>query len=427
MLDIKLIREHPEIVKKDLKKRDDAQRLKLLDEVIKLDKEYLELLRDVEELRAKRNKLAREIGEKKKKKEDAAQLLKEAGKIPKNLEDIETQQGAIQTKLTHGLMRLPNILHESVPVGKDDSENVEIRKWGKPKKQGFELKSHGELFESLGIAEFERAAKISGNGFFFLKGALVQLNRGLIQLALNHLAKKGFTLIEPPLMMHRAPYEGVTDLGDFEKVMYSVGDDEHFLIATSEHPIAAMHMDEILDPASLPIKYAGYSPCFRREIGSSGVDTKGLFRTHQFYKVEQFVFCKPEDSWSIHEELIKNAEELFQMLELPYRIVAICTGDIGTVAAKKYDLEVWMPRQQKYREAISCSNCTDYQARRLKIRMGIVGAGEKQLVHTLNSTAIATSRMLVAIAEHYQQKDGSLLVPKALRPFVGIDVIRPKK
>lgn len=423
MLDIKLIRQNPDIVRKDLKKRKDTDKVKLLEEVISLDKEYLELLREVEDLRAQRNKLAREIGEKKKAKLDASALLKQAAVIPDRLKEIEQKQTTIEQEMTQKLMRLPNVLHESVPFGKDDSQNVQVRKWGKITKPSFPLKSHGELFESLGLAEFDRAAKISGHGFYFLKGALVLLNRGLIQLALNHLSKKGFTLIEPPLMMHKKPYEGVTDLADFEKVMYSAGD-EHLLIATSEHPIAAMHMDEILDPKDLPLKYAGYSSCFRKEIGSSGVDTKGVFRTHQFFKVEQFVFCDPADSWKIHEELLKNAEELFQLLELPYRIVNICTGDIGTVAAKKYDLEVWMPRQEKYREAVSCSNCTDYQARRLKIRMGVVGAGEKQLVHTLNSTAIATSRALVAIAEQYQQKDGSLLVPKVLQPYVGLKVIK---
>ena len=314
-------------------------------------------------------------------------------------------------------MRLPNMLHESVPVGKDDTENVEIRRNGTPGTFSFEIKNHGQLAAEQGWADFERAAKTSGAGFYFLKGSLVLLDMALQRYAIDLLVQKGFTPVIPPYMINRTSYEGVTDLGDFEKVMYKIDGDDAYLIATSEHPIGAMYQDEIFEEKDLPLKLAGISPCFRREIGAHGLDTKGLFRVHQFTKVEQFVYCNPEDSWQIHEELLANAEEIFRSLGLPYRVVNICTGDIGTVAAKKYDIEVWMPREGAYREVVSCSNCTTYQAVRLNIRVRDKSDFEtKRHVHTLNSTAVATSRVLRAILENYQQEDGSVRVPDILRP-----------
>jgi len=322
-------------------------------------------------------------------------------------------------------MRLPNILHSSVPKGKDDSENKTVRTWGKKPKFKFELKSHGELIESLGLADFDNAAKVSGNGFYYLLGDIALLDMALQRFAIDILIKKGYILVQPPLMLRRKPYEGVTDLNDFETMMYKIDKEDLYLIATSEHPIGARYMNKILDEEMLPEKFVGISPCFRKEIGSHGIDTKGLFRIHQFNKVEQFIFCKPEDSWKFHEELIKNAEELFKKLKLPYRIVNICTGDIGTVAAKKYDIELFMPRENKYREVVSCSNCTSYQAVRLNVKYR--KDNEKEYVHTLNSTAIATSRTIRAIIENYQQKDGSIKVPLALMPYMnGIKVIGKK-
>jgi seryl-tRNA synthetase len=245
------------------------------------------------------------------------------------------------------------------------------------------------------------------------------------RMAMDMMVKKGFTPILPPFMMRREPYEGVTDLADFENVMYKIGNEDLYLIATSEHPIAAMHMNEILEEERLPLKYAGISTCFRKEAGAHGKDTKGIFRVHQFNKVEQFVFCKPEDSWKLHEELLANAEEVFKALEIPYRVVNVCTGDIGIVAAKKYDMEAWMPVQKAYREVISCSNCTAYQSVRLNVKYGKVGAEGKEYVHTLNSTAVATPRAIVAIMENHQNKDGSISIPKALRPYFRKDLITP--
>jgi seryl-tRNA synthetase len=305
-------------------------------------------------------------------------------------------------------------------VGRDDSENVEIKKVGTPRTFGFELKNHGQLASERGWADFERAAKTSGAGFYFLKGSLVLLDLALQRFALDLLGTKGYTPVIPPYMINRSSYEGVTDLGDFEKVMYKIDGDDAYLIATSEHPIAAMYQDEIFEEKDLPLKLAGISPCFRREIGAHGLDTKGLFRVHQFTKVEQFVFCTPEDSWPILEELLANAEEIFSKLGIPYRVVNICTGDIGTVAAKKYDIEAWMPRENAYKEVVSCSNCTSYQAVRLNIRVRDKTDFEsKRHLHTLNSTAIATSRVMRAILENFQGQDGSVTIPEILRPYMG--------
>lgn len=425
MLDIQLFREHPEIIRKNLEKRKDSEKLKQIDEIVKIDSEWRKRKADLDSLRAERNKVSMEINQLKKAGKDASKQIKKAASLPKEIADEEKWVSEAEDKLKNYLMRMPNILHESVPYGKDDSENVEVRKWGKLPKFNFELKTHVEIAEKLG-ADFERATKLSGSGFFVLTGEIALLEQAIARYAVDLMVKKGYSLFLPPLMMKRKPYEGVTDLSDFEKVMYKVQDADEYLIATSEHPMAAFYMNETIDEKALPIKFVGYSQCFRKEIGAHGIDTKGLFRRHQFNKVEQFVFCKPEDSWKIHEELIKNAEEVFKGLEIPYCVVNICTGDIGTVAAKKYDIEAWMPRQNKYGEVVSCSNCTDYQARRLNIKCGKEG-GEKTVLHTLNSTAVATSRALVAVLENYQNKDGTVTVPKVLVPYMnGLKVLGKK-
>ncbi len=425
MLDIRFIRENPDIVKKDLKKRGDEEKSSWIDDLLKKDKEYKNLLQINQELRHKRNTISQEINKLKKEGGDVSGKVKEAKEIPGKIKEVDDRIKELGEKIYYYLMRLPNILHKSVPVGKDESENKVVRIWGKKPKFSFELKPHGELIEKLGIGDFEQAAKVSGKGFYYLIGELALMEQALQRFAIDFLVKKGFTLVEPPLMLRRKPYEGVTDLADFETMMYKVeGENEElFLIATSEHPIGAMMMNKVLDEKDIPLKYCGVSSCFRKEIGSHGIDEKGLFRVHQFNKVEQFVFCKPEDSWKFHEELIENAEKLFQKLKIPYRIVNICTGDIGIVAAKKYDLDAWMPRENEYKEVVSCSNCTSYQAVRLNVKYN--GVKGKEYVHTLNSTAIATGRALRAIIENYQQKDGSIKVPAVLQPYMnGIKVIK---
>ena len=418
MLDIKLIREAPDRIRRDLAKRGDPARGKVLDDVIRKDREWRDDLQEVEALRKRRNEITRDIAAAKKAKNDPKALMKEAASLPDQIRQLEGRIDVLEREVRAGLLRLPNLLDASVPVGKDDTANVEVARWGTPRALGFELKAHGELLEALGLADFERARKIAGAGFVFLLGDLVRLDQALLAFALGHMVKAGFTAVFPPFMMRRAAYEGVTDLGDFETVMYKAEAEDLFLIATSEHPIGAMFMDEVIDEDTLPLRFAGLSTNFRREIGGHGVDTKGLFRMHQFNKVEQFVFCRPEESPAWHERLRENGEAIYRALEIPHRVVNVCTGDIGTVAAKKYDVEAWFPRQAAYREVISCSNCTEYQARRLNIRAGKVG-GDKFVPHTLNATAMATSRGLVAVLENYQEPDGSVTVPKALRPYMG--------
>jgi seryl-tRNA synthetase len=419
MLDIRFVRSHPEIVKADLLKRNDPGKIEWVDDLLRKDARSRELKVETDTLRQRRNAIARDINAAKKAGLDVRDLLAEAAALPQKIRACDTEQEEIRDTIHNYLMRIPNILHDSVPAGKDDSENVEIKRFGTPRTVDFELKNHGQLAVDNNWADFERATKISGAGFYFLKGSLVLLDLALQRYALDLLAKKGFIPVIPPYMINRSSYEGVTDLKDFENVMYKIDGDDAYLIATSEHPIGAMYRDEIFEEKDLPLRLAGISSCFRREIGAHGLDTKGLFRVHQFTKVEQFVFCRPEDSWTIHEELLANAEELFSGLGLPYRVVNICTGDIGTVAAKKYDIEVWMPRENAYKEVVSCSNCTSYQAVRLNIRVRDKKDFEsKQHIHTLNSTAIATSRVIRAILENNQQSDGSVEVPEVLRIYM---------
>jgi len=418
MLDIKFIRENVDIVKKSLEQRKDTEKQEWVDDLLRKDEEYRKLLQESQKLRQKRNEITIQISELKKQKKDASKLLKEAKDIPDKIKQSEEELKKLKEKIDFYLMRIPNILHESVPYGKDDTENVEIKKWGKIAKPAFELKPHGELAESLGVADFKKAAEVSGAGFYYMMGDLAQLNLSLMQFTIDILTRRGYKLFIPPLMLKRKPYEGVTSLDDFENVMYKIEDDDLYLIATSEHPIAAFFMNEVIKEEDLPIKAVGMSPCFRREIGSRGVDTKGLFRVHQFWKIEQFIFCKPEDSWKYHEELQKNSEDLYQALKIPYRVVNICTGDIGIVAAKKYDTEAWFPRQNKYGEVGSNSNCTAYQAKRLNIRYENK-KGEREYIHTLNNTAIATSRTITAILENFQNKDGSVTIPAVLQKYMG--------
>ena len=418
MLDIRLVRESPDVIRRDLAKRNAPEKAKLLDDVIRWDAEWRKALAEADRLRRRRNEITRDIADAKKAGKSTEKLRKEAATLPEKIDALDAKTDELADKVRGGLLRLPNLLHESVPVGKDDTENVEVARWGTPRRVDFELKSHSDLLEALRLADFDRARKIAGAGFVYLLGDLVRLDQALLAFALNYMVKQGFTAVFPPFMMRREAYEGVVDLGDFETVMYKIDGEDLFLIATSEHPMGAMYMDEIIDEADLPIALTGLSTQFRREIGGHGVDTKGFFRMHQFNKIEQFVFCRPEDSWTWHEKLRANGEAIYRALEIPYRVVNVCTGDIGTVAAKKYDIEGWFPRQNAYREVISCSNCTDYQARRLNTRAGKVG-GEKFFPHTLNSTAMATSRGLVAVLENYQEKDGSVGVPKVLRPYMG--------
>ena len=418
MLDVKLLRDHPEVIRNDLRKRQWLDKLKLVDEAAAKDLEWRQTKQKVDELRHSQNKLTAEIAGLKKQGKDVSDRLAEVKGIPREISDLEKKAEGLQARVREIMMSLPNILHDSVPVGPDESGNVTIVTWGKPVTFDFAPKDHIDILNQLGLVDMERAAKITGARFFFLKGDAMKLEQSIMRYAVDFLSQRGFVPMAPPLMMRKEAYAGVVDLADFGPVIYKVEGDDLYLIATSEHPLTAMHMDEILPGDSLPMKYCGFSPNFRVEAGAHGKDTKGIFRTHQFYKVEQVVFSKPERSWEVHEELIANAQAIFQSLGLHYRVVNICTGDIGTVAAKKYDLEAWMPVQQRFREMVSCSNVTDYQARRLMIRYKEKQSADPTLVHTLNSTAV-TTRALVAIVENCQQKDGSIVVPKPLVPYMG--------
>jgi len=419
VLDIKLIREHPDIVRKNLEKRGDVENIRMLDELIEYDEKWRRSLTELNRLRHERKVITVDIANLKKKGKDASEKLEEATKILENIEKLEKNAKEYKKKIDYVLLRLPNLLHESVPFGKDDSENVVVKVWGEPPKFDFKPKNHLEIALNLGLIDTERAAKVAGHGFFYLKGELALLDYAILNYTIDFMRKRGYLLVEPPFMMRKKPYLGVTDLEFFGDQLYKVEGEDLYLIATSEHPMAAIFMNEVINKEDLPMKFVGVSSCFRKEVGAHGKYTKGLFRMHQFNKVEQFIFCLPKDSWSFHEELQKNAEDLYKSLGLHFRVTNVCTGDIGIIAAKKYDIEVWMA-DGVYREVGSNSNCTDYQARRLNIRYrekeGQAPAG---FVHTLNNTALATSRTMIAILEQFQQRDGSVMIPQVLRPFMG--------
>jgi seryl-tRNA synthetase len=429
MLDIKLIRENPGSVKDNLQKRGDPANLQKLDDLLDYDRRWREGLTELNGLRHERKQITTEIAVLKKQGKGAMEEIAKGKDVDVKITLLEKQVAEDEQKAHDLLMRLPNLLHESVPQGKDENDNVQAKIWGKISKFTFAPKGHIELGVELDVLDVERAGKIAGARFFYLKREGALLDLALRSFALEEMYKKGYVPIEPPFLMRRDAYEGVTALSDFEDVLYKVENEDLYLIATSEHPMAAMYMNETFKAEDLPLKLAGISTNFRKEAGAHGKDTRGIFRTHQFNKIEQFIFCKPEDSWKLHEELLSNAEDIVQKLGIPYRIVNVCTGDIGTVAAKKYDVEAWMPAQNGYREIISCSNCTDYQARRLNIKYREKeGEPPKGFVHTLNSTALATGRTIVAILENYQQEDGSIIIPEALRKHMaGIAKIEPKR
>lgn len=418
MLDIKLIRENPQFVRKNLERRGDKKILELFDKLLEYDKSWRKTVKELNEARKERNRITVEITKLKKEGKDVSELIKKAKEIDIVVEQLEIREKYYKKQINEILLKLPNLLHESVPFGKDEHDNVVVKVWGKPPKFDFKPKGHLEILKDLGLIDAERAAKVAGRGFFYLKRELVLLDFAIMRFAMDFLIKKGYTLIEPPFMLRGDAYLGVTDFAFFKEQLYKIEGDDLYMIATAEHPIAAMFKDEVLLESDLPLKFVGVSPCFRREVGTHGKYTKGLFRMHQFNKVEQFIFCKPEESWKLFEELQKNSEKLYQELGLHFRVVNVCTGDIGDFAAKKYDIEVWMADGQ-YREVGSNSNCTDYQARRLNIRYREkVGAPVKGFVHTLNNTALATSRTMIAIIEQFQQKDGSVKIPKVLWKYM---------
>jgi seryl-tRNA synthetase len=419
MLDIKLLRENPELVRDNLKKRRNPRYLQLLDELVEHDTLWRQSLTRLNEFRHEKNVLTPEIARLKKEKKEAEAQIQLVRELSEKIEGLERLVAAYAGQTRDALLTLPNLLHESVPFGEDDRDNVVVKVVGEPPAFDFEAKNHLAIGLDLDMIDLERAAKTAGHGFVYLKGGLARLDYALLTYTMDFLVERGYLLIEPPYMMRRKPYLGVTDLDFFGDQLYKIEDEDLYLIATSEHPMAAFYMDEVINQSALPIKFVGVSTNFRKEVGAHGKYTRGLFRTHKFNKVEQFIFCLPEDSWTFHEELEENSEALYRSMGLCFRVVNVCTGDIGSIAAKKYDIEVWMA-DGEYREAGSNSNCTDYQARRLNVRYRVKeGQTPAGFVHTINNTAIATSRTLVAILEQYQQKDGSVLIPRALQPYMG--------
>ncbi|MDP0493139.1 MAG: serine--tRNA ligase [Fusobacterium sp. JB021] len=422
MLDLKFMRENKEKLEEMLKNRNSNL---TLDEFIALDEERRKLLTEVETLKNRRNKESMEIAKLKKAKEDASELIKTMGEVSKKIKELDGKLSEVDEKIKYIQMTVPNKYHESVPVGADEDQNIEVRRWGTPREFDFEPKAHWEIGEDLNILDFERGAKLSGSRFALYRGLAARLERALVSLMLDmHVDEQGYTEHITPFIVNREICEGTGQLPKFEDDMYRT-DDDMFLISTSEITMTNIHRKEILDEKDLPKYYTAYSPCFRREAGSYGRDVKGIIRVHQFNKVEMVKLSTPENSYDELEKMVVNAEDVLKRLELPYRVITLCTGDIGFGAAKTYDLEVWLPSQHKYREISSCSNCEDLQARRMGLKYRPTGSTKSEFVHTLNGSGLAVGRTLVAIMENYQQEDGSFIVPDALVPYMnGIKVVK---
>ena len=420
MLDPKIIKDNPQIIRDMLKAR--AVEFDL-DELVEFDQKRRNFILQTDEMRKKKNQVALEISQKKKSGGDISPILAEMKNISGELAKLESLQVEIEKKYANLALTIPNLIHESVPVGKDETANIEIKKWGTIPKFDFKINDHIDISENLDLVDLERAAKVAGARFYYLKNDLVRLNQSLIHYALDFLAEKNYSLVQPPYMINRQSMEGAIIADDFEEVIYKIENEDLYMIGTSEHAMAAMRSDEIIEGKDLPLRYAGTSPCFRKEAGAHGRDQKGIFRVHQFDKIEQFVFSRPEESWKEHERMLSVAEEFYQNIEIPYRVMLLSSGDMGKVSAKTYDIEAWMAGQNAYREIVSCSNCLDYQARRLKIRFRDKTNEETQYLHTLNSTLVATSRVLVSIMENFQTKDGHIVIPKVLQKYMGKNII----
>lgn len=421
MLDARFVRENIDIVKKSLGDRNSTMPL---DEFLGFEEQRRILLKEAEELRNKRNVVSEEIGKLKTLKQDASNLIEEMKGVSDKIRELDEKIKVLEENTNEFLLNVPNIPDKTVPVGKDETENVEVRRWGEPRQFDFEPLNHWDIGEILDIIEFERAAKIAGARFSLTKGYGAKLERSLMNFMLDLNTSKGYKEVFPPILVNRESMKGTGQLPKFEMELFRIADPEFYLIPTAEVPLTNIHRNEILNEKDLPIYYTAHTPCFRREAGSYGKDVRGLIRQHQFNKVELVKFVKPEDSFQELEALTNNAEDILQKLELPYRVVALCTGDMGFSAAKTYDIEVWLPGQQRYREISSCSNFTDFQARRANIRFKREGKKGTEFVHTLNGSGLAIGRTLVAILENYQQKDGSVVVPNVLRSYMGVEVIK---
>ena len=415
MLDLRLLKENPQIIKDMLEKR----KLNFpINELVAFDKRRRELIAEMQQIKHKKNIISDRIAFKKKNNNDSIEELQEMEVIAREILSLEEEKTTVESKFKDLMMMLPNLVDKSVPIGNNETDNLVIKQKEINKNLRFKPRDHVDISTKLGLIDLERAAKISGARFYFLKNQLVMMNQALIHFALKFLSEKGYTLAQPPYMIRRGAMEGAVILEDFEDVIYKIEKDDLYLIGTSEHAIASMHMDEILDGKRLPIRYAGISPCFRKEAGAHGKDMKGIFRVHQFEKVEQFVYSRPEYSGEEHYNMLTATEEFYEKLGIPYRVVLLCSAELGKVSEKTYDLEAWMPGQNAYREIGSCSNCTDYQSRRLRIRFRDKSNEETRFVHTLNSTLVATERTMVTIVENYQTVNGTVEVPDVLQRYM---------
>ena len=418
MLDIKLFRDNPEIIRESERKR--FRETENIDKVIEYDTKWRKALQDLQDLRAERNKISRSFKSAAKEgKEKLAKLKKDSSKIKEQIQETEPLMEDFLKKRDFYRHKVGNILISDVPIAEDEEGDKVLRKSGKIPKFNFEIHNHVDLVSMIDGVEIEKATKIAGSRFYYLKGDLVRLNLALLQYALDILTDEGYTPYWTPYFTKHEVMAEAAELADFEEQLYKIEGEDLYLIATSEQPLAALHRKEVIDEKTLPRKYCGISSCFRREAGSHGKDTLGIFRVHRFEKIEQFIFCKPENSNELQEELIFNAEKIYKNLKIPYRVVSIASGELNDMAAKKYDLEAYFPASKTYRELVSCSNCTDYQARKLNIRSGILGDKSSfQTLHTLNSTAIATERTICCILENYQQADGTVKIPEVLIPYM---------
>lgn len=423
MLDIELIRRNPAQVKDRLALRD-RELTSLVDAVLQLDAKRRSLLRELEALRAERNAKSKQVGAFKRAGQDTTLVEEEVRKIKQQIERYEEELSLVESQLREALLRIPNLPHESVPAGADESENVEVRRWGAPKEFHFQAKPHWEIGERLGLFDFERASKLSGSRFVVLRDWGAKLERALINFMLDLHAQKGYREVLPPHLVRPEVLLGTGQLPKFEEELYRCERDELYLIPTAEVPLTNLYREEILSEGDLPIYMVSYTPCYRREAGSYGKDIRGIIRQHQFNKVELVKIVKPESSYEELEKMTSDAEEVLKLLGLPYRVVLLCTGDLGFSSAKTYDIEVWFPSQNRYREVSSCSNCEDFQARRMNMRYRD-GQGRLHFVHTLNGSGLAVGRTLAALLENYQQEDGSVVVPEVLRDYLKAEVLRP--
>jgi seryl-tRNA synthetase len=417
MLDLKYIREHTDRVRQKMADRGHAVDLEGL---LGVDRERRELTVRGDELKQRRNAASDEITRLKQQRQSADPLLAEMKQVSEGIKQIDERIRSLDEQLQERLLYLPNLLHDSVPVGKDEKENKELRRWGTQPSLDFPTRAHWEIGEKLGILDFERASRVTGARFVFYKGRGARLERALMNFMLDlHVREHGYEEILPPVIVNRASMIGTGQLPKFEEDLFRLRDEDYFLIPTAEVPVTNLYRDEILEEDRLPLSYAAYTPCFRREAGSYGKDTRGLIRQHQFNKVELVKFTTPERSYEELERLLRDAESVLQRLGLHYRVVLLCTGDSGFSSAKTYDIEVWLPGQNQFREISSCSNFESFQARRAGIRYRLKGGKKTEYVHTLNGSGLAIGRTVVAILENYQQKDGSVLIPEALRPYMG--------